>query len=113
MSLCLRNEATPDIQILHRPLIGPGKEDVVRHNIIVAERWHDRDHIVARSSSALVRLAKDLCELIDQKFVLLYNLLLCTRQVFVVVMSRRVARPDDKVYIILDIVVDPSERLVD
>jgi hypothetical protein len=44
---------------------------------------------------------------------LLYDLLLCPRYFLVIVVSRRVARPYNKVYIILDVVVYPLERLVD
>ena len=113
MPLHFRNEAAPDVEILHRPLVRPLEEDVVRHNVVVAKGRHDGDHIVVGPSAVLVRHAKHLPKLLDQKFILAYDLLLRARMLLVVVVSRRVARPDDEVDIIPDIVLDPSECLID
>jgi hypothetical protein len=113
MPLRFRDETAPDVEILHRPLIRPLEEDVVRHNVVVAKGWHDGDHIVVGSSAVLVRHAKHLPELLDQKLVLAYDLLLRARMLLVIVVPRRVARPDDEVDVVPDILLDPSERLVD
>jgi hypothetical protein len=113
MPLRFRDEAAPDVEVLHRPLVRPLEEDVVRHNVIVAKGWDDGDHIVIGPSAVLVRHAKHFPKLLDQKFVLAYDLLLRARMLLVVVVPRRVARPDDEVDIVPDILLDPSERLID
>ena len=113
MPLCLRDEAAPDVQVLHCPLIWPLKEDIVRHDIIIAKRWHDGDHIVVDSSTVLIRQAKHLPKLLDQELVLTYDLFLRAHMLLVVVVSRRVARPDHKVDIVLDVVLDPFKGLID
>jgi hypothetical protein len=113
MPLRFRNEAAPDVEILHRPLVRPLEEDVVRHDVVVAKGRHDGDYIVIGPSAILVRHAKHLPELLDQKFVLAYDLLLRARMLLVVVVPRRVARPDDEVDIVPNILLDPSESLID
>jgi hypothetical protein len=85
----------------------------VWHDVVVAKRWHNRNHIVIGTSPVLVRDAKYLPELVNQELILRYDLLLGTSVFLIVVVSRRVAGPDDKVDVVLDVVVDPSERLVD
>lgn len=113
MSLGLRYEAAPYVQVLHRPLVRSRKEDVVWHDIVVAKRWHNRYHIVVYSSAIFIRHTKHLTKLFDQKLVLTYDLLLRARMLLIVVVSRRVARPDHKIDIVLDIVVYPPKRLID
>lgn len=113
MSLRLGNEAAPDVEILHRPLVRPGEKDIVRHDVVVAKRGYDRDHIVVGTSAVLVRHAKYLCKLSDQELVLAYDLLLRACMLLVVIVSRRVARPNHKIDVVLDIVVDPSKGRVD
>lgn len=85
----------------------------MRHDVVVPERRHNRDHIVVNSPAVLVGHTKHLSKLCDQELVLTYDLLLRTCMFLVVVVSRRVARPDYEVDIVLNIVVDPSERLID
>lgn len=112
MSLCLRYEATPDIQILGRPSIRPAREDVVRQYVVVAESRHDwyRKGICTTTVPAL---SKNLSELGHHVLVLLYDLLLRPRNRIVIVVSRRVASPYDEVYFVFQVVVYPFERLVD
>lgn len=113
MSLSLRYKAAPDVQVFHRPLVWSGKEDVVWHNIVVAKGWHNRYHIVVYSSAILIRHTKHFTKLFDQELVLAYDLLLRACVFLIVVVSCRVTRPDHKIDLVLDIVVDPSERLID
>lgn len=113
MSLRFRDEAAPDVEILHRPFIRPLEKDIVRHNVVIAKGWDDGDDIVVGPPAVLVRHAKHLPKFLDQKLVLAYDLLLCARMFLVIVVPRRVARPDDEVDIVPDILLDPSERLID
>lgn len=110
--LRLRDKAAPDIQVLHRPLVRSLEKDVVRHDVVIAKCWHDRNHIVVDTSAVLVRHAEYLAKLLNQELVLADDLLLRARMFLVVVVSRRVARPNYEVDIILDIVFDPFERLI-
>jgi hypothetical protein len=58
-------------------------------------------------------LSEDFYELGDQVLILLYHLFLRSGYPLVIVVSGRVACPDNKIYIILDVLVYPIERLVD
>lgn len=113
MPLRFRDEAAPDIEIFHRPLVRPLEEDVVRHNVVVAKGWHYGYHIVVGPSAVFIRHAEHLPKLLDQELVLAYNLLLRARMLLVVVVPRRVTRPDDKVDIVPYIILDPPESLID
>jgi hypothetical protein len=84
----------------------------VRHDIVVAKRGHDRYNEVVRAMPVVV-LPKDLRQFGDHELILLYDLLLRPRYFLVIVVPRRVARPYNKVYVFLDVVVYPLEGLVD
>jgi hypothetical protein len=56
-----------------------------------------------------VRLAKDFQKFVYDELVLLYDLVLAARYPFVIVVSGRVARPDDKVDVVSYVVLDPFE----
>jgi hypothetical protein len=58
-------------------------------------------------------LSEDFCKLGDHVLILLYHLFLRSGYLLVIVVPGRVACPDDKIYIILDILVYPIECLVD
>lgn len=58
-------------------------------------------------------LPKDLCKFGHHELVLPDYLLWCTGKRVVIIVPRRVACPYNKVYVVLDVVVDPLERLVD
>lgn len=60
----------------------------MRHDVVIAKRRHDRDHIVVDAPAVLVRHAKDLCELLHQEFVLADDLLLCACMLLIVIVSR-------------------------
>ena len=111
MSLLFWNEFPPNVQVPHRPAIGAAREDVMRHYVVVAESRHDRyDKVMG--AVAMATVSKDVGKPRDHVLILLYDLLLRPRYVLVIVVSRRVARPYDKVDVVLDIVLDPLERLV-
>ena len=83
----------------------------MRHYVVVAESRHDRyDKVMG--AVAMATVSKDVGKPRDHVLILLYDLLLRPRYVLVIVVSRRVARPYDKVDVVLDIVLDPLERLV-
>jgi hypothetical protein len=113
MPLGLWNEAAPDVEVLFGPLVRPAQEDVVGHDVVVAKGGHNGNDVVVDGRMVALRLAKDLCELVDEKFILADDLLLSAGNLLVVVVAGRVASPDDKVDVVLDVVVDPLERLVD
>lgn len=113
MPLRLGYETPPYIQILHGPSVGPAEEDVMRHDVVVAEGRDNRDDVVFCRGMLVMVLSEDLGELGDHVLILAYDLPLCSGNFLVVVVPCRVARPDDKVYAVPDIVVDPLERLVD
>lgn len=112
VSLRFGDKLAPDVEVAHGPRVWPAGEDVVRHNVVVAKSGHNGYHKVTRPM-ARAGLAKDLDKLGDHKFVLVDNLLVRPRYLLVVVVAGRVAGPDDKVDLILDVVVYPLERLVD
>jgi hypothetical protein len=62
MSLRLGYELPPDVQVLHRPPIRPVGEDIVRHDVIVTKRRHNRYNEVVRAMFIVV-LPKDLLQL--------------------------------------------------
>lgn len=112
MSLGLRYEAAPDVEIFHCPSIWPAGEDVVRHDVVVAKSRYNGYYKVAGSSTRFGS-SEDIDKLRDHELILVDNLLACPWQFFVVVMARRVASPYDEVDFILDVVLYPLERLVD
>ena len=113
--LLLGDESPPDLSIPPGPPVGPRREHVVRENVVITKVRDDGyQHIVGRIGvMKIVIFAKDLDKLLDQKFILLQDLLFRPRQLFIIVMSCRVASPDDEVYRIFEIRFDPSEGLVD
>jgi hypothetical protein len=112
MPLRFRDEAAPNVQVLHRPLVRALQENVVRHDVVVAKRRHNWDHIIVGPSPVLVRHTKYLSKLVYQIFILVDDLLLCAGVLLIVVVSRRVACPNNEIDFIPDVVLDPLERLV-
>jgi hypothetical protein len=62
---------------------------------------------------AVAALPKDFGEFRDHVLILLDDLRLRSWYVFVIIVSRRVARPDYKVYVVFYVVFYPLESLVD
>jgi hypothetical protein len=112
MSLGFGYEAAPNVQVVHGPGIWPAGEDVVRHDVVIAKRGYDGYDKVGGSVTR-AGLAKDLDKLGDHEPVLVDNLLVRSRYLLVIVVAGRVACPYDEVNFILDVVLDPLERLVD
>lgn len=112
MSLRLGYKTAPDVQKLRRPPIWPACEDVVWQDVVVPEsRYYGYREAVG--PVAVAALSKDVRKLGDHVLVLLHDLLLRPWDFVIVVVSRRVAGPYNKVYIVLDVVFNPLERLVD
>jgi hypothetical protein len=84
----------------------------MRHDVVIAESRHNGYGEVVRAMAVII-LPEDFGEFGYHVLVLLYDLLLCPGDFFIIVMSRRVACPYNKVYVILDVVIDPLECLVD
>jgi hypothetical protein len=113
MALGLWDETPPHVQVLLGPAIRALQENVVWHNVVVAK---GRDHgyrVLVGAPMFVLVLAEHLCELGHHIFVLLHDLLGRSWQRIVVVVPCGVARPYDKVDVVLDVVVNPLERLVD
>lgn len=112
MSLRLGYKTAPDVQKLRRPPIWSAREDVVWQDVVVPEsRYYGYREAVG--PLAVAALSKDVRKLGDHVLVLLHDLLLRPRDLVIVVVSRRVAGPYNKVYIVFDVVFYPLERLVD
>lgn len=87
----------------------------MRHDIVVAERRYDWNRkVIGRVLvPVILALSKHLGELLHHQLILLYDLLLCAWNLLVVIVSRRITRPDDKIYAVFQILFNPLERLVD
>ena len=112
MSLCLWNHTVPNVQILACPPIWALGEDVVRHDVIVSKGRYDGDAEGICGCIMPICPSKDLGKLGHKKFVLFYYLLLRSRYFLIVVVSSRIARPHDKIYVVGDVVLDPFECLI-
>ena len=115
MALLLGDKISPDIEVSRGPTIRPTKKDIMRKNIIVSKGRNYRNlEIIGRVGVVeVVVLAKDIDEARDEEAVLRKHLILATGDVFVVVMTRTVARPYDEIDAVGDIVFDPLERGID
>ena len=113
--LRLRYEIPPNFQVFQRPFVRPSLEDIVRHHIIVAKRRNDRNgKIVCRVCVVdVVVLPENLCELGNQQLILFHDLLLAPWELLVVVVPRRVPRPDHEVDSALEVLLDPLESRVE
>lgn len=107
VTLRFGDEAAPDITVGVQPLIGAGIEDVVREEIIVAKGRDDGDVKFAMFASDSVH------EFVGEDAVGAEDGTAITGVLLVAVVTGRVARPDDKVDIVLDVGLDPIEGGVD
>jgi hypothetical protein len=90
--------------------------DVVRQDVVVANVGNDRDDVVIVGiaiSLVAIAFAKDLEHLVDHELVELGDLSRRAWVVLIVVVTRRVSRPDDKVNLIPKLFSNPFYRLVD
>jgi hypothetical protein len=85
------------------------------HNVIVAKRRHNGYGILlgVRAILAVAGFPEHLSKLADNELVLVYDLLRRTWNLFIVVVPRRVAGPDDEIDLIFEMLLDPPECLVD
>ena len=115
MDLLLRHELPPNRRESLQPRIRPWAQDVVRQDVVVPQRGHDWDSEVVERILVVVvlGLAEHLEELAHDELVLVEDLPGRARDPVVVVVPRRVARPQHEVDRVLQVVVDPSERRVD
>ena len=99
MSLRLRYEAPPYVEILDGPSVWAGCENIVWHDIVVSpSRYYGYPEAVG--AMALAAQSKNFSEFGDHVLVLLDDLLLRPWYVLVIVVSRRVAGPYYEVYIV-------------
>ncbi len=115
MALFLGDKFPPDVGVVLGPSVGTLGEDVMRKDIVIAEVGHDGNGEVVGGIGVIdvVVLAKDLDELLDQHFVQPDDLGLTARNELIVVVTSRIASPDDEVDGIFEIVVDPLESSID
>ena len=116
MLLDFRNELSPDVEESTGPPVRALGHDVVRQDVVVADVGNDRnDVIVVRVAVVLVAIAfaKDLEHLVDHELVELSDLSRRAWVVLIVVVTRRVSCPDDKVDLISKLFSNPFYCLVD
>jgi len=113
MSLRLWYEASPDIQVLHCPLIWAGQENVVRHDVVISKCRHDGYLEGLCGVLLVVAIPKDVGQLLHHELVLRDDLILGARQLLVVVVSCRVAGPHHKINVVGHIVLYPVHGRVD
>lgn len=114
MSLRFRHNPPPYLLIILRPPIRPLNKDIMRQNVVIPKRRHNRypELLQARPVIAFAS-PKHLFELVHQHAVLAQHLRFRSRDLLVVVVARRVARPDYKVDFVGEVLGDPGEGCVD
>jgi len=113
MSLLFRDEFSPYIQVRAGPQVRASVEDVVRKDVIVAECRYDWDGEIVVRVVVMVACVKDLLKLLRNKSVQANDLFSCSRNLFVIVVTSRIACPDDKVNRVSDLLIYPIECRVD
>jgi hypothetical protein len=113
--LYLGDEITPDIEVAAGPEVWPSLEDIVRQDIIVAKGGNDwNDLVICRIViRLLVVLSEDFVEFSHEQLVELGDLLDVSGNFLIVVVTRRIASPDDKVDRVLELVANPVEGGID
>lgn len=111
MPLLGRDEIPPYLAVRPGPFIRASRELIMWRDIIVSN-CRDHRHGASIHSTAIGN-PKDLDELVRDQPVLIKHLLLGSRDLFVIRVTRRVSGPDDKVYRVLQVCLDPSEGRVD
>lgn len=99
MILVLGNESPPDIGILSGYPIGTGSHDIVREDVVISECRDNRDNQVVRwiIVTKVVGLAENREHLFGDPAIQFEDLDFRSRNVCIVVVSRRVTGPDYKV----------------
>lgn len=115
MPLLFGNELPPYIQVFPRPSIRTICEYIVWENVIIAEGRYDRnDEIVCRIGIVVILgFPKDLSKLVYHELVLFHYLSFAAGYLLVIVVSGRVTGPDNKVYIVSYVILDPLEGSIE
>lgn len=115
MLLHFGDEVTPDIEVTASPEIRPSLENIVRQDIIVAKGGNDwNDKVICRIVIRLLLvLSKDFVEFVHEQLVELGDLLDVSGNLLVVVVTCRIASPDDKVDRVLELVANPVKGGID
>lgn len=103
MALFFWDEGAPDVGVVYEPSVGAGDHDVVREKVVIAECGHDRE------LQAPCVSRKGLVHFRGNDAIGTEHLLRVTGVVLVIVMAGIVARPDDKVNLVADVVANPVE----
>lgn len=99
MVLILRNKPAPDIGEFSGHPVGTGSHDIVRENIVVSQRRNNWDNQIVRRVIIVevVGFAENSKNPVGDPTIQIENLRFGSRDVGIVVVSCRVAGPDDKV----------------
>jgi hypothetical protein len=109
MELMLWYKLAPDLFEPFRPSIWALPEYVVWHDIVISNCRDDRDRETVRGPL----VSKNIDELVHQHLIQLNNLILCSRNLLIVVMTGRVSSPQNKVDVALQVLLYPAESFVD
>jgi hypothetical protein len=87
----------------------------MREDVVVPECWNYRDDKVVGGVGIVyvVRLPKDFDKLFHHIFIEFDDLLVRSRESFIIVMPSRIASPNHEINLIFDIVLNPLEGRVD
>ena len=115
MSLLFGYEFLPQAKVFPRPPIGTRGKNVMWENVIVSKiRNYWNDKIICRIGVIVsVPLTEHFYKFIYHHSIQVFHLLHTSWQLLVVIMARRISSPDNKIYRVLQIVLDPSESSVD
>lgn len=115
MPLSLGDEFSPDVGAVLGPSVGTLGEDVMRKDVVVAKVGHNGNGGIIGGIGIIdiVVLAKDLDEFVSEHLVQLDDLRLGAWDELVVIVTSRIASPDDKVDRVFEVVIDPLESSVD
>lgn len=115
MLLLFGDELAPHVRILLCPSIRSSGQHVVRKYVVVAKGRNDRDHqIIGRIGVIdVVVLSEDFDDFVNHILVQFGDLCFCPRQLLIIVVTSRVASPDDEIDLALQVRIDPSESLID
>jgi hypothetical protein len=109
MELMFWYKLAPDFLEPLRPSIWAFSKYIVWHDVVVSNCGNDGYGETVRESL----VSEDIDELVRQHLIQSNNLILCPRNLLIVVMTGRVSSPQDKVDIALQVLLYPAESFVD
>lgn len=115
MPLSLGDKFSPDVGAVLGPSVRTLGEDIIRKDVVVAKVGHNRNGGIISGIGIIdiVVLAKDLDKFVDEHLVQLDDLRLGAWDELVVIVTSRIASPDNKVDRVFEVVIDPLESSVD